>query len=70
MLFPFNLVLACAAGVARVLKLVELGYSIDRIVEEYPHLSRDVVTEMLKLAKRMHEVVSYHKVKMLIEAGR
>ena len=53
-----------------VLELVELGYSIDRIIEEYPHLSKDVVTEVLKLAKRMHETVSYDKVKMLIEAGR
>jgi len=53
-----------------VLELVELGYSIDRIIEEYPHLSKDVVIEVLKLAKRMHEAVSYDKVKMLIKAGR
>jgi len=26
-----------------VLELVELGYSIDRIIKEYPHLSKDVV---------------------------
>jgi len=31
-----------------VLELVELGYSIDRIIEEYPHLSKDVVTGVLK----------------------
>jgi len=36
-----------------VLELVELGYSIDRIIEEYPHLSKDVVIEVLKLAKKM-----------------
>jgi len=53
-----------------VLELVELGYSIDRIIEEYPHLSKDVVTEVLKLVKKMHEAVSYDKVKMVIEAGK
>jgi len=53
-----------------VLELVELGYSIDRIIEEYPHLSKDVVTEMLKLAKKMHGAVSYNKVRMVIEAGK
>jgi len=36
-----------------VLELVELGYSIDRIIEEHPHLSKDVVIEVLKLAKKM-----------------
>jgi len=53
-----------------VLELVELGYSIDQIIEEYPHLSKDVVTEVLKLAKRMHEAINYDKVRMLIGAGR
>ena len=51
-----------------VLELVELGYSVDQIVEEYPQLSKDVIAEVLKLAKRVHEAVSYDKVKMLVEA--
>ena len=51
-----------------VLELVELGYSVDQIIEEYPQLSKDVIAEVLKLAKRIHEAVSYDKVKMLVGA--
>ena len=53
-----------------VLELAELGYSVDQIVEEYPHLSKEVITVVLKLAKRVHEAVSYDKVRTLVEARR
>ena len=53
-----------------VVELAELGYSVDQIVEEYPHLSKEVITAVLKLAKRVHEAVSYDKVKAVVEAKR
>jgi len=53
-----------------VVELAELGYSVDQIVEEYPHLSKDVITVVLRLAKRVHEAVSYDKVRTVVEAKR
>lgn len=49
-----------------VLELVELGYPLDSIVEEYPQLSKDIIVEVLKLAKRIHETISYKKLKATV----
>lgn len=51
-----------------VLELVNLGYSAERIVEEYPELSRDVIVQLARLAKTIHESVSYERLKSLAEA--
>lgn len=48
-----------------VLELVQAGYSVNDIQREYPHLSRDVLLEVLRFAKRVHESVMYEKVKAL-----
>lgn len=50
-----------------ILELVELGYTPERIVEEYPHLSKDTITNVLRLAEKVHESVSYEKVKALLK---
>mgnify|MGYP001126048569 CR=1 FL=1 len=51
-----------------ILELVGLGYSIDRIVEEYPHLSKRQVQRLLKFVKRLHEVAPYEKIRAVVEA--
>lgn len=46
-----------------VLELVQVGYSVDEILKEYPHLNRDALLEVLRFARRVHESVVYEKVK-------
>jgi len=48
-----------------ILEMVQSGYSVDEIVSEYPHLSRDDLIEVLRFAKRVHEAVTYDRVKAL-----
>lgn len=50
-----------------VLELVNLGYSSERIVGEYPELSTDVIVQLAKLARMVHESVSYERLKSLAE---
>jgi len=46
-----------------ILEMVQSGYSVDEIVSEYPHLKRDDLVQILRLAKGVHEAVTYEKVK-------
>jgi uncharacterized protein (DUF433 family) len=46
-----------------ILEMVQSGYSVDEIVSEYPHLKRHDLVQILKLAKGVHEAVTYEKVK-------
>ncbi len=48
-----------------VLELVQAGYSVDEILKEYPHLKRDMLPDVLRFAKRVHESVKYERVKAL-----
>lgn len=48
-----------------VLELVQAGYSVDEILKEYPHLKRDMLIDVLRFAKRVHESVKYERVKAL-----
>lgn len=51
-----------------VLELAELGYSVDEIIAEYPQLTRQTLVEALKAAKRIHESVTYEKIRNIVEA--
>jgi len=51
-----------------VLELINVGCSANRIVEEYPELSKESVMEIAKLAKIVHEAISYERAKALVEA--
>ena len=46
-----------------ILEMVQSGYSVDEIVSEYPHLKRDDLVQILRLANGVHEAVTYEKVK-------
>ena len=48
-----------------VLELIQAGYSVGEILKHYPHLSRDTLIDVVRFAKRVHESVSYDKVKAL-----
>jgi uncharacterized protein (DUF433 family) len=48
-----------------ILEMVQSGYSMDEIISEYPHLKRDDLIELVRLAKRIHETVTYDKIKIL-----
>ncbi len=54
--------------VALLLELVEAGLSIDDILREYPHLRRDDVLTVLRIAKNVHETVSYERLRSATEA--
>ncbi len=50
-------------SVELVLELIDAGWTPDEIKKEYPHLSKSTIKEIATLAKRIHETVSYEKVK-------
>lgn len=52
-------------AVELILEMVQSGYSVDEIVSEYPHLNRDDLIEVVRFAKRVHETVTYDKIKVL-----
>lgn len=45
-----------------VLQYVNDGATLDEILEDYPHLSRIVLQEIMELAKLTHEAVGYERV--------
>lgn len=45
-----------------ILQYVNEGATVDEILQDYPHLSREVVQEILKLARLTHETVGYERV--------
>ena len=49
-----------------VLELVEAGYSPEQIAEEYPELNPEIIIELVKLAKMIHESIRYDRVKSLV----
>jgi uncharacterized protein (DUF433 family) len=48
-----------------VLEFLQAGYSVGDILREYPHLERKQLLEVVRFAKRVHESVTYEKVKAL-----
>lgn len=52
-------------AVELILEMVQSGYSVDEIVSEYPHLKRDDLIEVVRFAKRVHETVTYDKIRVL-----
>ncbi len=52
-------------SVELILELVDAGLGVDEIKKEYPHLSRSTIKEIVTLAKRIHETVSYERVKVV-----
>jgi len=49
--------------VALIYELIGLNYSIDQIIEEYPHLKRSVILKILEIGKEASE----HLIKVDIE---
>jgi len=45
-----------------VLQYVNDGATLEEILEDYPHVSRIALQEILKLAKLTHEAVRYKRV--------
>jgi len=41
--------------VALIYELIGLNYSIDQIIEEYPHLKRSVILKILEIGKDANE---------------
>ena len=41
--------------VALIYELIGLDYSIDQILEEYPHLKRAIILKILEIGKEAHE---------------
>lgn len=41
--------------VALIYELIGLKYSIDQIIEEYPHLKRNIILNFLEIGKEAHE---------------
>jgi uncharacterized protein (DUF433 family) len=52
-------------AVELILEMVQSGYSVDEVVSEYPHLKRDDLIEVVRFAKRVHETVTYDKIRVL-----
>jgi len=51
-----------------ILEYIEDGATIEEILEDYPHLTREAVREVAKLAKIAHESVSKKKLTKLLSA--
>jgi len=41
--------------VALIYELIGLNYSIDQIIEEYPHLKRSIILKILEIGKEAHQ---------------
>jgi len=41
--------------VALIYELIGLNYSIDQILEEYPHLNRKIILKILEIGKEAYE---------------
>ncbi len=44
--------------VALIYELIELNYSIDQIIEEYPHLKRSIILKILEIGKEAHQYLT------------
>lgn len=44
--------------VALIYELIGLKYSIDQILEEYPHLKRNIILKILEIRKDAHEYLT------------
>jgi uncharacterized protein (DUF433 family) len=51
-----------------LLELFGAGLSVDDILREYPHLTREDLLMVLHLAKKAHEAVSYDRLRSTTEA--
>ncbi|OLD03358.1 hypothetical protein AUG19_02890 [archaeon 13_1_20CM_2_54_9] len=51
-----------------LLELVGSGLGVDDILREYPHLKRDDLVMVLYLAKKVHEIVGYERLKSTTDA--
>jgi len=49
-----------------VLELVEAGYSPEEIAKEYPELKPEIIIQLIKLAKMIHESIRYESIKSLV----
>jgi len=44
--------------VALIYELIGLNYSIDQIIEEYPHLKRSIILKILEIGKEAHQYLT------------
>ncbi len=51
-----------------LLELVDAGLSVDDILKEYPHLKRDDVLMVLRIARKVHETIRYERLRSATEA--
>lgn len=52
--------------VALVYELIGLNYSIDQIIEEYPHLKRSIILKILEIGKEANKYLTKVDIEKLI----
>ena len=51
-----------------LLELVDAGFSVDDILSEYPHLKREDVLTVLKVAQKALETIRYERLRSATKA--
>ena len=51
-----------------LLELVDAGFSVDDILSEYPHLKREDVLTVLKVAQKAFETIRYERLRSATKA--
>ena len=51
-----------------LLELVDAGFSVDDILSEYPHLKREDVLTVLKVARKAFETIRYERLRSATKA--
>ena len=49
-----------------VYELISLNYSIDQIIEEYPHLKRSIILKILEIGKEANKYLTKMDIEKLI----
>jgi len=52
--------------VALVYELIGLNYSLDQIIEEYPHLKRSIILKILEIGKEANKYLTKVDIEKLI----
>ncbi len=52
--------------VALVYELIGLNYSLDQIIEEYPHLKRSIILKILEIGKEANKYLAKVDIEKLI----
>lgn len=49
-----------------ILELVDSGYTVDDLVEEYPHVPREAFLHVIEVARIVHESVASDRLKKFV----